>query len=336
MFNQLGLYYMAYGNDYNPLDPSTSYAVGNIMGTSGTNRFWNFLAGPTNKVWRFDYLNPSNLTEAAVFPQATIAEQKTDVASNQASWLMFDQVPGLGRKVYGFYDLEFSADTPSNVFNPPIIDFPDQINYGDTWNTSTMISTMISLLDPEVFDSIPTQLTFSSTFKVDAWGIVDLPQLGLLDALRVNEEQTINVAVDLDGEGQFQDLETDYARTFYWLSPGHGIVAQLSSVQSSTPPDDNFGLATAFVRMFETNKKAAAGCTDPGAVTDLKIKFSNGKVLLQWTKTPCAKQYRVEYSLAPSDPSSWKVLGEATSNDFMLDIASGQDRLRFYRVVSLK
>ena len=336
MFNEAGLYDLAYANNYEPRSPTTSYPVANIMGSAGPSRFWNFISGPTNKVWRFDYLNSAGRPEAAAFPQAKIAERKTVVDSNQLSWLMFEQVPNLGRKVYGFYDEDFSSDTPSNVFNPPIIDFPKQINYGDTWNTSTTIATSIALLDPEIFDSIPTQVTFISNFKVDAWGIVDLPGLGLLDALRVNEEQSIAVAVDLDGEGQFQNIETDYARTYYWLSPGHGIVAQLASVQSTTPPDNNFPLATAFVRMFETNKKLSAGCTDPGPVTDLKIKISNGKVLLQWTKTLCAKQYRVEYSNNPSDNRSWKTLGDLTPDEFMLDTTGSQDRMRFYRVVSLK
>jgi hypothetical protein len=340
MFNEMGLYYRAYANSFDPSDPTTSFSTllptgEYVMGSAGTNQFWDFTTGPTNQVFRFDYLATTNIAEAADFPNATIAEQKTVEGTNETSWLFFTQVPGVGRKVYGFYDPQFSPDTPSNVFSSPIVDFPGQIKFGDTWTTSMTFTTLVAVLD---FGSYPVQLTYSSTFTVDAWGVIYLPQLSFDDALRVNEDQTIASAVDLDGTGQFQPLETDYTRNYYWLRPGHGIVAQLNSVQYSTPPPDNFDQATAFIRMFETNKKASAGGTNAAPVTDLGISIgTGGRVLLKWTKAQSATQYRVEYTTDPSKSASWQPLG-TSANNFLLDTNASQDQvqMRFYRVVSLK
>jgi hypothetical protein len=190
------------------------------------------------------------------------------------------------------------------------------------------------LFDGEIIESIPAQITFSSTFTVDAWGIVDLPELGFGDALRVSEEQTISVAVDLEGQGQYEHIEDDYTRNYYWLQPGRGIVAQLNSLQSSSPPPEKFDRATAFVRMFKTNKKLVAGCSDPSPVNDLKLSINDGKVLLKWTKPQCAKQFRVEYTSNPT--GTWTQLGSLTSNGFMLDETAKQDPVRFYRIISLR
>jgi hypothetical protein len=334
MFNEAGLSYSAYANKFDPHDPSTSFSVGNLMGAGGGPQLWDFTTGPTDQIFQYDYLAPTGIAEASDFPQAKIAERRTITQNGEVNWLFFEQVPGVGRKVYGFYDPKFSAEMPSSPFSTPIVDFPAQINYKDTWTTSATFATIINVVDPEVMAGFPARITFSSTFTVDAFGVVDLPELGFGDALRINEEETIAIAIDLDGQGQFQNIETDFTRNYYWLSSGRGIVAQMNSIQSSTPPAANFDRATAFVRMFKTNKKAVAGCSDAGQVTDLKISVSNGKILLKWTKTQCAKQYRVEYSTSASPTATWKALGDPTANTFMLDDAG--DQLRFYRVVSLR
>jgi hypothetical protein len=161
-----------------------------------------------------------------------------------------------------------------------------------------------------------------------------LPGLGLVDVLRANEEQVVDIAADL-GEG-WQHIETDYVRSYYWLSPGRGIVAQMASLQASAPPPANFDRAAAFVRMYETNKEPGSGNTDPQPVTNLRVTVSNGRVLVQWTKAANATRYRVEYSTMGWGSEEWQVLGTETTSDFLFDpdgISSGG---RFYRVVSLR
>jgi hypothetical protein len=339
MFSDVGLYSRVYSNPYEALIiGAQSYAVNNAMGSAGPDQFWDFSKGPTNKIYRFDYLAPTGIAEADDFPQATIVERKTDEANGKTEFLFFEQLPGVGRRVYGFYagNLLF---TPSNVFIPAIVDFPDQISYGLEWTTSTLYYNFVSGIDPEEggFD-IGLRTTISSQFKVDAHGTIRLPtEINAFGpGLRINEEVTIDIAFD-DGEGSYQHIETNYARNYYWLMPGRGIVAQLASTQSSVPPPDNFARATQFWRMFETNKKPSTtpACLAPDPVTDLAILINGDQVLLTWSRANCALQYRIEYSTNPADSSSWKALGTFTNQFFLLD-ESRTDKSRFYRVVSLR
>ena len=345
MFNEPGLYYRAFGNNYDPTDPtgSTAFSVPtDLIGDPGPDQFWNFSTGPTNKTFRFDYMAVT-AAEAVDFPGAKITERMTDESDDSRQWLYFEQVPGEGRKVYGFY-----ADNPLfgpvNLFVPPVVDFPDTISYGQEWSATTSYETTLSVNDPDpeeggLFD-LGQRITQTSKFKVDAYGTIVLPDS--LDAfgqgLRINEEVTYDIEIDF-GDGQFEHVETDFTRNYYWLMPGRGIVAQLNSTQASSPPPEKFSRAVAFLRMFETNKSATSntpGCTNPEPVTDLRIRVSAGSILLTWSKALCATQYRVEYSTNPNGNGSWTALGNATTGTFWQGENLGTGAMRFYRVVSLK
>jgi hypothetical protein len=334
MFNEAGLYYRAYANHYSSLLNTGSYPVGNVMKAPGPDQFWDFSQGPTERVLRFDYLDPTGLSEAADFQLARIAEAKTVEGVGELEWIFFEQVPGVGRKVYGFYSEQFSPGMPSITFSQPIIDFPDTISYQATWQTSFTTVSSFPSLDPELVEDFLLQTTWNSTFTADAWGVVLMPNLGLLDALRINEEQVLSVAADF-GDG-WQPIQTDSIRSYYWLSPGRGIIAQITSIpgEAGVMPSLNFSSAAAFVRMFETNKQGGSGGTDPQPVTDLRVTVSNGRVLVQWSKAANAARYRLEYSSNGMTAESWQELG-STSENFLFDNAGFGQALRFYRVVSL-
>src|SRR4051794_4382235 len=138
MFNQPGLYYKAYSNPFDPTSTSpTPWAVpSGLIGPGGPSQVWDFSTGPTNIVYRFDYLSPTNLDSSitADFPKAQVIERQTDLATGGNQYLFFSQVPGVGREVYGFYVNSPLLD-PSNVFDTPIVDFPSQITYGQQWTT---------------------------------------------------------------------------------------------------------------------------------------------------------------------------------------------------------
>lgn len=330
MFNEAGLYYEAYANSFDPTDPTTSFPTGGVMGQPGGPQLWDFTTGPTDVTNRFDYLVATNVLEAASFPNATLVERKMDLSdTNSLSFLMFTPVKGVGRTVYGFYDANFSSTTPANVFSSPIVDFPDQIHYNDSWQTSATITTTVTAFG---FD-VAVQETFISNFKVDAYGTVDLPGIGFGDVLRVNEQEEIDTAVD-NGDGTYTAVETDYTRNYYWLRPGYGIVAQMNSTQSSTIPANNYDQATSFLRMFMTNKKPAVGCTGAMPVTDLGISYSSGKVLLKWTATQCTSAYRIEYTPTKFDVASWLPLTTVTNQTYLLETIN-PGGARFYRVVSM-
>jgi len=355
MFNQPGQYYRAYSNPYDPtsLSPTPWPVPSGLIGSAGPNQFWDFSSGPTNIVYRFDYLLATNVDSSisSNFPQAQMVEQQTDEATQDVQYLFFTQVPGVGRTVYGAYtDIYAGLLDPAEVFTAPIVDFPATITYGMEWTTVAVYTSNVNVNDntdpTDPFSgSIGLQVTETSDLKADAAGTMILPDdLGgaFAQGLRINESVTIATAMD-NGDGTFSPVETDYARNYYWLMPGRGIVASLASTQGSSGAqvDNNFSTATQFWRMFETNKKPntstnTTGNGSPAAVSDLRIRYSSGQVLLTWSKANNASQYQVDVSTNLADTASWKPFsGIMTNGFFVLDnVVANQER--FYRVVSMK
>ncbi len=358
LFTQPGLYYRAYANNYDPSDTTggTAYSVpSGLIGGVGANQFWDFSSGPTNEVLRFDYVLPAGMAEAQDFPDAKLVEQETVEGAANASpvYLFFEPVAGTGRKVYGFYadlsnnplfgSLGFTL-SPSSVFVPPIVDFPDPITYGLEWSTSMTYQNDFTSGDTgDGAVSAAQQISQASNFKADAYGTIVLPDaLGgaFGQGLRITEDVTIDVSFDL-GDG-FQHFDTEYTRNYYWMMPGYGLVAQLNSTQSTTPLSTNITRAVAFVRMFDTNKKISnpsdggGTCSAPAPVTDLRIRVSKGVILLTWTKVDCASQYKVQYTETPAVSSSWTDLGAPTANAVWQGENTANGKVRFYRVVSMK
>lgn len=352
MFTKPGEYYIAYSNDFDPtsLLPTPFPVPSNVIGSAGPNQVWDFSKGPTNVRYRFDYLPPADVGEeiSGSFSSAKVVERKTNEDSGNSEFLFFEQVAGLGRRVYGFY-AENPLFDPANVFEPPIVDFPAQIRFGDEWSTSTTWYNSIGGItppDPEDPDdggggfSLAARNTHTSTLKADAWGTIVLPDElgGFGQGLRITESVTIDVAIGND-TGGYDHLETNYARNYYWFMPGRGMVAALASTHTTTPTPENFTTATQFWRMFETNKKPTVvdpTCTTPGSVKDLRIRFSGGQVLLTWGQADCASQYQVQYSTNVFDQASWKPLGNTVTSQLVVLDATNNDVQRFYRVVSMK
>jgi hypothetical protein len=356
MFNRPGEYYLAYSNEFDPSNSSPtpfSTSNGTLQGSTGPGQIWDFSKGPTNVIYRFDYLSPTNVDSSITteFPQATIVERQTDQSSGDVQYLFFEQIPDVGRRVYGVYANLPLFTEPSDLFTPAIIDFPARIAFGDKWSTTTTFPNTAGLAedptDPEGGGfSIDVTVTQTSDLEADASGTIVLPDGGFGDGLRVNEAVTVNVQYLDETSGTYQPLETDYARNFYWLMPGRGIVAVLASTQNSGVlggvaglPPNNFPTATQFRRMFETNKKPGVpttGCTTPDPVRDFRIRYNNGQVLLSWAKANCGSQYRVEYSTNAFDSTSWKVLGTPLTNQFLSLDNTRLDQQRFYRIVTVK
>jgi len=332
MFNQRDQYYRAYAN--NPTNAVTS--VSGLLGNPGGPQAWDFSNGPQEVTYRFDYLLASNTTHGASFVAmgAQIAEQKTDEANtNSPSWLYFTQDPLKGRLVAGFYDPAFSSLQPEAVFTNALQDFPATIHYGDTWQGTTVFESLYN--DPLLGDEgFPDQLTYTSTDRVDAYGIITLPNFGFLDCLRVHELVQYDIAFDL-GDG-YQKVASQYVLNYYWLAPGHGIVAQITSTSpsdGSQPPDDLPGGAATVVRMFETNH-SESGTNAPATINGFKITLGKTAALLQWTAQVGIGSYRVDYATALGNTATWQTLGSTTAN-FMLDPAAvtPASRARYYRVV---
>jgi hypothetical protein len=341
MFNQPGQYYKAYANATN----NTSVSVSGMLGNAGGPQLWDFTSWPSDVIYRFDYLAATNAPHSADFVAAgaRMAEQKTnESAVASQAWLYFTQDPVRGRLTYGFYDPEFSAgiggSQAEEVFSSALNDFPATIRYGDAWSSSTTFTNTIIFGDPNdpaTSFSVDLLIAYSAADVVDAWGTANSPGIGFGDCLRVNELVTYDTSADFNDGSGFQHLETDYVRNYYWLRPGRGIVAQVTSQQSnSTPPDNNFLTATAVARMFETNHPDHGDPGTSGGIQGLKLTLGPSGALLQWTALASVTSYRVEY--IASAGAGWQPVGITTAN-YLIDAAAGKPNtpMRFYRVVGL-
>ena len=330
MFNLAGQWYRAYANA-----DGTTVSVSSVLGTTGGPQSWDFSTGPQDVTYRFNYIPAAQGSGGAQFVSAgaQIAEQKlNEAATNNQSFLYFKQDATQGRMDYGFYDPAFSSAQPASVFSPPLQDFPNSIYYGASWSGATVFYSIIT--DP-TFGDFPERVTFTATAHVDAYGLVTLPTLGFMNCLRVHELAQYDVAVDFGFGNGYESLGSQYVLNYYWLSPGHGIVAQMTSVSpsdGSQPPDNLSTGATAFVRMFALNHPSGSGSTTP-SIKGFKITLGPSSVLLQWTLLGGVSSYRVDYATDLRGAGNWQFLGATTSN-FILDSAapSSQQR-RFYRVV---
>lgn len=318
MFNAIGQYYRVYANKNN-------VDVSSLVGTNGGPQTWTFTSGPQDLIYRFDYVSPSDGGNGANFPLAKIAERQTNESTGiPMAWNYFDQVLGTGRKNFGFVN---PGGLPAQgQFNPPIVDFPDPLKYQSSWNVNTTY-------DFNYQDILPMRINYIASAKVDAYGTIILPGLGALPCLRINEVDENDILLDADLSGDYQSQETDYIHSYYFLSPGHGIVAEIHSQQSTTAaPPDNFTTAAQFTRMFDFSR--AGTSSGPAPVTDLKLEFQAGIAVLNWSRTANTTSYRLEYSYGLGGTNTWQSLN-TTTNDYMLDISSASNRQRFYRVVSL-
>lgn len=340
MFNQPGQYYRAYANATN----NTSVSVSGMLGSTGGPQLWDFTTGPSEVIYRFDYLAVNNAPHGADFAPAgaQLAEQKTDESNTVSqSWLYFTQDPTKGRMTYGFYDDSFAAGIGASqgeeIFSSPINDFPATIQYGSAWSCATSFTNTITFgdpADPTASFTADLVIAYSASDTVDAYGVVNSPGIGFGDCLRVNELVTYDTSADFNDGSGLQHLETDYVRNYYWIRPGRGIVAQVTSQQSSSaPPDNNFLTATAVLRMFETNHKDAGQTTTPTGIQGFKMTLGPSGALLQWTTLASFTHYQVQYTATPA--GGWQNLGAVTTQNYAIDPAGGKagTPIRFYRVV---
>ena len=342
MFNQVGQYYRAYLNargDSLLSGTRETVPVRQLIGEPGGPHLWDFSEGPTDETIRVDYVNPQGTVPGHFFPDIEFAERMQFESNGETKWLMIEQKPLIGRKVYGFFDPTW--DDLGVVFNTAIVDFPDPMRYGDKWSTTVAIQSALSVLGFET----PVRYTSVSEFEVDGWGYINLPELGFGDVLRVNEKVTTTQAIrsdffpstgDGDGEDNvsFTDVGKTIHRNLYFFRPGFGLVAEIHSTTSEADPGSSFSDALFFSRMFETNREPSVGCQEPQAAGNLVLSYNAGRVLLKWDTADCTDSYRVEYSSRGGVPGSWNLL-ESTQSTFIVDNQALQDASRIYRVISV-
>jgi hypothetical protein len=335
LFNQVGQYYLTYASANST---NSSVDISAALGTaSSTAQAWDFTTGPQDVTNRYDYLAAANTPYGADFVAvgAKIAQQLTqEGTTNALEWLYFTADPTKGQLDYGFYNPSFSGSQPESVFTNAIQDFPASIHYGDSWSGTTVFASVYSLMG---FGDYPIQVTYTSTDTVDAYGVVTLPNIpGFLDCLRIHELDEYDIGINIDGSG-YTDAGTDYILNYYWLAPGHGMVAQVNSVESATiPPDDLGGQAANFERMFEFYHPETTTNPTSNTISGFKLTLGNGAALLQWAAVTGASSYTVQYATNLTGTINWQSLASTASN-FILDPAANTPAapVRYYRVVAV-
>jgi hypothetical protein len=253
-FHDIGDYYRSWSNDSN-------VSVSGLLGLPGGPQTWDFTGGPTAEIKRFDYVATNDGDDPGAgfyaadhFADADFSQRMTEEIGSDRAWMYLDQLPAVGRMNYGFYWPDGNPLTDDwSVFTPSILDFPDPLEWGDSWLLSTTYQFQMYDLG-EVLD-VRVDLTVDA--DADAWGTVFLPSLGPVDALRVNTEQTSAIYVWLSGT--WLPVGTQFIRIYDWIGVDSDIVVEIgSTVSDVSMPPDQFTIASIFVRQFENSNPTAA------------------------------------------------------------------------------
>ena len=334
MFSKEGQYYKMYSNfvkhSSSEDEAGEEVDVSDYIGEDGEDQVWDFREGPDDEEIRFDYVKPSEIDTDVEFEGATIVERATFKSTDAQKSLFLDMKKGVGRFVYGFHDPVVYEAKPSVVFGNRLLDFPAVIKYEDEWDSTTSFEIEVESLGLIV----PTKLVYESSMRVDAHGIVMLPEQGFHDCLRINELVKYDQFVKIPGLGDdWMNAGAAYVRNYYWLAKDMGIVVQITSTQDTAPIPDDFTAATAIWRQFENNHGKSSDEAEPVEGLEVTLDPKGNRVLLSWKKAENAVAYMVQYT-DNLVANNWKDLKE-TSGNFALDSISSEKQ-RFYRIVSLE
>ncbi len=235
------------------------------------------------------------------FPNATYAERFIDDV--YSIWDYYHINPSLNRTYHGFFN---GGLLGASSITPPALDVPDAVSFGSNWNSTYV-------LEGEFF---LTRQTINAV--IDAYGMLVLPHLGEVPALRVNQ-LTFQYMYLNNGT----PLGSDYFREYYWLARGVGKAMHIVSEHSPTPPPLSFANAASVRRVFEVR---------PWRVADLQIKRQGTAAVLYWTQETNTSGYRVE-TIGTVISTNWQVLGEPNSNTWSTSLSATQAQ-RFFRVIT--
>ncbi len=317
MFTEIGLYSRSWGS-------GSDWPTGGIMGSPGGPQVWDFSEGPQDRIARMDVVSVSDGGHGGDFAAAEWAERLSLEGRHDSTGWFYYSGPAEGLVNHGLYSELISVYDPSCPFEPPVLAWPDPMNYGDTWQTSTTFYTIVeygaTYYDARVDHVIDNH--------IDAWGSLIVPQ-GEGLCLRLNRVTQMDFYVWILFNWVY--VGTNYDRAYYWLTENRGSAASLhSEAQEAIPPED-FAVASGFTRMFETNHP---GAVPPAAVDDLQVELALGEALLNWSASEGAVEYRVEYSADAYFEGPWQDLG-ITSGTTMTDDTVNGVLERYYRVIAL-
>jgi predicted outer membrane repeat protein len=218
--------------------PSPQGVIG-LTGIQQGPHVFDFSNGVITDTVAIEYVNINDGGHGASFQNATIAERKS--TDNNFVWMYLDFNENAGRTNYGFYDEVGVPDSPNVPFNPPIVDFPNNLTYQSYFTGTTNFD--VSMSGTEI------NIDYEFTGFVDAYGTIVLPNgMGEHNCIQVNyeEQYTYNF--------MGTPIQYSYLRSYYYIAEDLGIVAIIASVEDDAPVPNNFNIANSFARMYESSK----------------------------------------------------------------------------------
>jgi hypothetical protein len=299
-------------------------------GESNVQQFWGFSHSqqPYESILRTDIISPGNGANGSDFPSASYAEQNTMEPSSVIGWSYYGfggESINQGRIYYGFDELVVGA-SPEGAFIPPNIDIPAIVQLGQTWTRS--------LYWPTLYHEISLVSNyFAATATVDAFGLMALPGIGAVQALRVHEVHSYTISEVTDPPTLLDMHTNDY---YYWLVPGVGIAVQVflygnNVLYPADMPCTNTVQRMYFANYFTNSTVTSPTNSVPPFSTNFQISLQGKSVVLNWNTFTNSVNYEVEFTKSLL-PTSWQPLGTTTGNTWTDSMSYAQG---FYRVVGI-
>lgn len=296
-------------------------------GTTNVVQDWSFSGNQqlNETLWTVSIIPAIDGNDASQFSGASYAEQ--DSTNSEAfSWQYYgftSSGTSPGRLYFGIDEPEPDV-TAYAVFHPPTTDIPSTVSIGQTWSRSLY---WLSLY----FGSEIVSNYFSASARVDAGGILNLPGIGQVQALRVHETHVFSA--DLEFDGIVEPIELNTNQYYYWLVPKLGVAAQVTEYGDNVYYPGYLSITNSVLRMYYANYFTNSPPPPPATnMSNLSIKLTGTNVNLTWTVFTNAISYEVQYNPGLS-ATNWQTLVTVTTNSWNGPIPSTN---RFYRVVGIQ
>ncbi len=266
------------------------------VGSAGENQVWDLRSVQIVDTIFVEtlFLNPADLSNAATFPGANLAERTyfKNIVDGLVGefWLTkFYDV----QSMY-FIELGDSIFVKGNGADTTMISFSQDtistmpVTYGDEWVTVVQ----------DTFGFYPAVGTIAieeTSSLIDGWGTLKLP-MGDFECLRVREiiRETSQSIIN----GMVTSTSSDSSINFIWVSKDNFVLASVSSQPGVTDP--NFTLATQFTRLDSSNAMTTG-------IADAQTKLPESPQLLSNYPNPFNPETRVQFTVQKSGPVTVQV-----------------------------
>ena len=226
------------------------------LGVAGEENVWDFTEFSAGEEFQHEFASLSDLEpeQTQHFPNATFAEALTDRAGNLELVVFYDRDEERQQFHGGWFGTRLPEGQVNRcvINNPPLVERRYPYTVGDSWEAQTTFEATVESLLGQV-TAVSTQ---SSSFEIDAWGTVILPELGEIQCLRIHHSQTTIIEIG----GIFPLTDTVRSRSYYWASKEYGEVARIIGPQNSEllgdpeAPPLNFGKAISYQFMIGNSR----------------------------------------------------------------------------------